>query len=41
MEKSAPKVTVPEDLLDAIKSAFNDLVSALEAAGLPRPPSWT
>jgi methionine synthase II (cobalamin-independent) len=32
---------IPNDLLEDIKSAYNDLVRALEAAGLPRPPSWT
>ncbi|HEX2295352.1 MAG TPA: hypothetical protein VHN37_08600 [Actinomycetota bacterium] len=38
----APEVsTIPDHLLDDIKGAFNDLVNALEAAGLPRPPSWT
>lgn len=32
---------VPEDLLNDIKSAYNALIQALEAANLPRPPSWT
>ena len=37
----APSVSdIPEELLDDIKSAYNALLKALEAAGLPRPPSW-
>ena len=38
----APKMPdISDDLLDDIKSAYNALLTALDAAGLPRPPSWT
>ncbi len=33
-------VELPTDALEAIKDAYNNLVDAIEAAGLPGPPHW-
>lgn len=34
------EIPIPEDVLQEIKDAYNRLVDALEAAGLPGPPRW-
>jgi hypothetical protein len=33
-------IPIPEDALQAIMDAYNGLVDAIEAAGLPGPPKW-
>lgn len=37
---SRAAIDLPTDALEAIKDAYNNLVDAIEAAGLPGPPKW-
>ncbi len=35
------EVDIPLEQLEAIKKAYNDLITALTKAGLPAPPKWS
>lgn len=40
MGGAIPEIPIPAEALQDIKDAYNRLVDALAAAGLPNPPKW-